>query len=68
MGGLCSTHMRDEKRILDAGGKPEGKGRLGRPERRWIILEWILGKYFGTMWTGCRPLFTRSLKCGEFLD
>jgi hypothetical protein len=34
--------------------KPEGKRRLGRPTRRWgIILEWILGKQGGKVWTGC---------------
>jgi hypothetical protein len=34
--------------------KPEGKRPLERPRRRWeIILEWILGKQGGKVWTGC---------------
>jgi hypothetical protein len=35
-------------------GKPEGKRLLGRLAVDWkIILEWILGKWGGKMWTGC---------------
>jgi hypothetical protein len=34
-------------------GKPEGKRPLGRPRRRWgIILEWILERWDGVVWTG----------------
>jgi hypothetical protein len=34
-------------------GIPEGKRPLGRPRRRWvIILEWILERWDGVMWTG----------------
>jgi hypothetical protein len=34
MGGLCSTNMEEEERILLV-GKPEGKSPLGRQRRRW---------------------------------
>jgi hypothetical protein len=35
-------------------GKPEGKRPVGRPRLRWgIMLEWILRKYGGKLWTGC---------------
>jgi len=35
-------------------GEPDRKRPLGGSKRRWkIILEWILGKYGGKMWTGC---------------
>jgi hypothetical protein len=44
MGGMCSTHGGDNAyKILIV--KPEGNGLLGRPERRRVILKWILGKY-----------------------
>jgi hypothetical protein len=34
--------------------EPEGKISLGRPRRRWrIILEWMLRKQGGKVWTGC---------------
>jgi hypothetical protein len=34
-------------------GKPEGKGPLGRPRRRWrIILGWIFKKWDGGVRTG----------------
>jgi hypothetical protein len=34
MGKVCSTHgEKNAYRVLM--GKPEGKGRLGRPRRRW---------------------------------
>jgi len=32
-------------------GKPEGKRPLGRSKRIWEILEFILGKYGGKVWT-----------------
>jgi hypothetical protein len=33
--------------------KPEGKRPLGKSRRRWrIMLDWILEKYGGKMWTG----------------
>jgi hypothetical protein len=35
-------YMRNVYSILV--GKPEGKRPLGKPRRRWIILEWMLGK------------------------
>jgi hypothetical protein len=45
-------HRRDAYKVLVA--KPEEKGPRGGPRRRWrIILEWILGKYGGKVWTGC---------------
>jgi hypothetical protein len=43
--------MKNEYKILV--GKPEGKRLLGRPRRRWEILECILGKQGGKVWTGC---------------
>jgi hypothetical protein len=48
MGGKLSTHgeKRNGSRVLM--GKPEGKGPLGIPRRRWrLILKWILEKYNG---------------------
>jgi hypothetical protein len=45
MGGVCSTHERDEKCVQNLGRKPEGRDHseyLGVSEK--IILEWILGK------------------------
>jgi hypothetical protein len=34
--------------------KPEVNRPLGRSGRRWkIIVEWILRKYGGSLWTGC---------------
>jgi hypothetical protein len=42
---------RNAYRLLE--GRPEGKGPLGRPRRRWwIILGWILERWDGAMWTG----------------
>jgi hypothetical protein len=35
MGGTCSTAGLEEKRIQGFGGKPEGKGPLGRHSCRW---------------------------------
>jgi len=33
--------------------KPEGKRPLGKSRRRWrIMLDWILEKYGGKVWTG----------------
>jgi hypothetical protein len=34
MGGTCSTYGREERRIQDFGGKPDGKRPLGRPRLR----------------------------------
>jgi hypothetical protein len=43
--------MRNAYSIEDR--KPEGKRPLGRPRRRWKdIIEWILGKYVGRVWSG----------------
>jgi hypothetical protein len=34
-------------------GKPEGKGPLVRPRRRWEdVLRWILERLDGVLWTG----------------
>ena len=35
MGGACSTHGLEERRIKGFGRKPEGKRPFGRPRRRW---------------------------------
>jgi len=46
MGGACGAYGdgRGVHRVLV--GKPEGKGPLGRPRRRWgIIVRWIFGKW-----------------------
>jgi hypothetical protein len=44
--------MRNAYKILV--GKHDGKRPLGRHTHEWgIILEWILGKYGGRVWTGC---------------
>jgi hypothetical protein len=53
MSGACSTHGRDEKCIQNLVGKPEGKNSskdLGVDGS--TILEWILGKQGGKLWTG----------------
>jgi hypothetical protein len=34
MGGVCSTHVRNEKYVI-LFGKPEENRPLGRPRRRW---------------------------------
>jgi hypothetical protein len=34
MGGVCSTNLAEEERLLVV--KPEGKRPLGRPRRRWV--------------------------------
>jgi hypothetical protein len=34
MGGVCNTNGEKRKHIFL--GKPEGKGPLGRPRRRWV--------------------------------
>jgi hypothetical protein len=40
MGCACSWVERDQKYNISV-GKPEGKRPLGRPRRRWRILQWI---------------------------
>ena len=35
MGGACSAYGGEERRIQAFVGKPEGKGPLRRPRRRW---------------------------------
>jgi hypothetical protein len=54
MGGVCSTHGRDEKYIQNSGWKnwkvrdhSEGLGADGE-----IILEWILGTQSEAVWIG----------------
>jgi hypothetical protein len=49
---MKSRKMRNACNILV--GKPEGKRPLGRPRLYGkVILEWILGKLCGRVWTGC---------------
>jgi len=53
MGGVCSAYggRRGVYRVLV--GKPEGKGPLGRPRRRWgIIVRWIFRKWDVGVWIG----------------
>jgi hypothetical protein len=43
---LCSSGLRDEANVVYFCFKPEGKGPLGRPRRRWMDLgevgwDWI---------------------------
>jgi hypothetical protein len=46
MGGKRNTY-----RLLV--GKPEGKGPIGRPRRRWVDnIRMDLGEVDGVMWTG----------------
>jgi hypothetical protein len=48
------------------GGKPEGKKRLNRPERRWDAITRIyLNRYFGRAWNGL--IFLRRNGNGLFL-
>jgi hypothetical protein len=35
VGGACGKHGRGEKRVQGFARRPEGKGPLGRPRRRW---------------------------------
>jgi hypothetical protein len=35
VGRTCGTHGRGQEITQGFGGKPEGKGPLGRPRRRW---------------------------------
>jgi hypothetical protein len=39
VGGACGTHGRGQSSLQCFGGKPERKGPLGNPRRRWD--EWI---------------------------
>jgi hypothetical protein len=36
MGGACSTNGEKRKAYRFMVGKPEGRGPLGRPRRRWL--------------------------------
>jgi hypothetical protein len=55
MGGACNMHGRDEKFIQNVGQKNlkerDHSEDLGVDEK--MILEWILEKYGGKVWTGC---------------
>jgi len=54
MGRVCSTHGRDDNCIQNFGQKMKGRDHsegMGIDGR--LILEWILGKYLGKVWTGC---------------
>jgi len=52
MGGACSTHGRDEKRIQTFGRKPEGKRPLGRPRCSWEDnIRMDLREIGGRVWT-----------------
>jgi hypothetical protein len=42
---VCMGEKRGACRILV--GRPEGRRQLGRPRRRWMILEWIFKKLDG---------------------
>jgi hypothetical protein len=51
MDGACCTYGRDRTGaywVLVGGA--EGKRPLGRPRRRWIILNWIFRKWDGEAW------------------
>jgi hypothetical protein len=54
---LASSLQNYITRVIKLIGRPEGKRPLGRPGSRWedniTILEWILGKYDGKVWTAC---------------
>jgi hypothetical protein len=53
MDGACSIHKKDKKYVIMV-RKPERKRHLGRQGlygRK--LLEWILRKYGGKMWTRC---------------
>jgi hypothetical protein len=51
MGMACSTNVekRNSCRILV--GKPEGKGTLGKPRRRWVDDIKMHLRYDGVVWT-----------------
>jgi hypothetical protein len=54
MSEACSTYGIDKEKYSILIGKPEGKRPRGRRKCRWeIILERILGKYIGKVWSGC---------------
>jgi hypothetical protein len=47
------ARMGEEKKMYKVlVGKPEGKRPLGRPRRRWMLSEWILGRLASGMWIG----------------
>jgi hypothetical protein len=47
------ARMREERNVYRVlMGKPEGKRPLGRPSRRWMGSEWILGRLAGGVWIG----------------
>jgi len=53
MGGAYSTYREEDRCIctyMVLVGKPDGKGTLGRPRRKW---KWDVG---GGVWTGLRCL------------
>jgi len=83
LGKACSTHRRDEKCTQNLGRNLKGKDHLENPGVDGkIILQWILGKWDGKVWTPCiwlrigtRAGFCKhgkepksSMKGGEFLD
>jgi hypothetical protein len=39
MEGKCGMHRRDDVYVLRFGSKPERRGPLGRPTRKWEIIE-----------------------------
>jgi hypothetical protein len=53
MGRSCSTHGDEENSCRILVRKPDGKRPLVRPRRRRvIILNWILKRQDGVVWTG----------------
>ena len=56
MGGACSAYWEEERRDQVLVEKPEGKGPLGRPRRRWednikmVLRKWEVGARTGSMW------------------
>jgi hypothetical protein len=71
MGGACSTDGEERGVYRVLVGKPEGKGTLGRPRRRWEDnIRKDLQKVGCGVWTGLGWLRIRTGggQFGEFLD
>jgi hypothetical protein len=49
MGGTCSTHRENEKRIHDSNRDTSGRRQLGRPRHRWD--DYDINTYGVRMWT-----------------
>jgi hypothetical protein len=82
MDGVCSACGGEESGVQGFGGKPEGKGLLGRARDIWEDIKMDLQEVESGAWIGliclkigtggglyeCGNEASGSLNCGEFLD